>query len=153
LVGLLALAGALAVAGCGGSTGTVTGTVTYQSKPLKGGIVMFTPAGGGQSPVAFNINEDGTYTATGVPVGEATITVDTAYLKSQARGEMGGNAPKYEPPQGAPEGGAPAYKPPSDAGANARKYVWIPTKYADPAQSGLKYTVTGGSQKKDIPLD
>jgi hypothetical protein len=153
LVGFLALAGALAVAGCGGSTGTITGTVTYQGKPLKGGVVMFTPAGGGGAAVA-TIGEDGTYTAEKVPVGEATITVDTAFLKPAAgRGEMGGNAPKYEPPKEAPEGGAPAYKPPSDAGANARKYVPIPPKYADPAQSGLKYTVTGGSQKKDIPLD
>jgi hypothetical protein len=149
LILFLALAGASAVAGCGGSTGTVTGSVTYQGRPLKGGTVMFTPAGGGTSPVAVIINEDGSYTAEKVPVGEATITVDTAFLRPPPGGGMGGS-PKYEPPK---EAQGSNYKPPSDLGANARRYVPIPAKYANPAASGLTYKVTSGSQKHDIPLD
>jgi len=108
LVMLVVLAGALAVAGCGRSSGTVTGTVTYKGKALKGGSVVFIPPAGGQAAtVSAQIGEDGTFTAEKVPVGDVKVTVDTSYLKP-ARG---------------------------------------------PAQTPLKYSVKGGSQKYDIPLD
>ena len=143
LVMFLVLAGALAVAGCGRSAGTITGTVTYKGAPLKGGSVMFTPAAGGQAgPVSVAIGQDGTYAAEKVPVGDVTVTVDTSYLKPAPR-----TGPREDQ---APPGHENPNKPSASGGAN---YVPIPAKYADPAQTPLKYTVKGGSQKYDIPID
>ena len=144
LVMLVVLAGALAVAGCGRSSGTVTGTVTYKGKALKGGSVVFIPPAGGQAAtVSAQIGEDGTFTAEKVPVGDVKVTVDTSYLKPPPRT----NTPmQYQ----APAGHENPNKPSANTGAN---YVPIPEKYAEPAQTPLKYSVKGGSQKYDIPLD
>ena len=143
LVMLVVLAGALAVAGCGRSSGTVTGTVTYKGKALKGGSVVFIPPAGGEAAtVSAQIGEDGTFTAEKVPVGDVKVTVDTSYLKP---------APRTGPREyQAPPGHENPNKSSGNSGAN---YVPIPPKYADPAQTPLKCTVKSGSQKYDIPLD
>jgi hypothetical protein len=63
-----------------------------------------------------------------------------------------GGIPKYAPPPGmTPPGG---YNPGGgvDPKEMARRYVPIPKKYADPAQSGQTMSVTGGSQTHDIVL-
>jgi hypothetical protein len=141
----LLFAGALAVVGCGRSSGTVTGTVTYKGAPLKGGSVVFIPPTGGEAAtVSAQIGEDGTYTAEKVPVGDVKVTVDTSYLKP-ARTSA---APHMQ--YSAPPGHENPNKSSGNSGAN---YVPIPPKYADPAQTPLKCTVKSGSQKYDIPLD
>jgi hypothetical protein len=122
--------------------------VTYKGTKLRGGSVVFTRADGQVSPVSVQINEDGTYTAEKVPVGETNVSVDTAYLRPQGW-PGGGGPPKYEAPKDVESN----YKPGADAGDNARKYVRIPDKYADPSQSGLTLTVKGGPQTYDIPLE
>jgi hypothetical protein len=143
----LALATAIVVPGCAKQAATVSGSVTYKGQPLKGGVVAFIPEKGATVPA--QIGEDGTYTAEGVPVGEVTVTVDTSSLKPPA-GFRGGGPPRYEPPPNAPAG--TKYKPP-DLGSNAKNYVEIPDKYMDPQESGLKFTVKGGKNTYNIPLD
>jgi hypothetical protein len=75
---LAAVGASLGLAGCGSSSGIVTGKVTYNNRPLKGGNVTFVGANGSASA---RINEDGTYTIDKVPTGEAKIAVETSSLR------------------------------------------------------------------------
>jgi len=129
--------------GCSGGKGTVTGKVSYQGTVLKGGNVVFMSTEKKPS-VSCTINEDGTYTAEGVPTGPVKILVETASLKpaSYSQGKQ------YDPPPGAkvPEG----YK--TGAADNSKRYVEVPEKYNDPDKTDQLYTVTSGKQEKNIEL-
>ncbi len=167
--GLLA-ATSLLVSGCGPSKGTVTGKVTLDSIPLKGGRVDFSNKSGGAS-ATVEIAEDGTYTVKGLSAGDYTVTVVTDHLKTTGGGG-GGRMPGPPAPGGAKGGGAAGGMPkentppksempgnPADhgyvasmPGDSSKKYIKIPAKYSDETQSGLTYNFTGGSQVHDIPL-
>lgn len=69
LSSLLALA-----AGCGSRTGTVSGKVTYQKKPVTAGMVQFFPEGKG-GDFSASIKEDGSYTISKLPPGPTKIVV------------------------------------------------------------------------------
>lgn len=79
LARLSALAGSLVVlpllTGCGSGnppTAPVTGTVTFQGKPLPAGTVIFTPTAGGP-PATGEIQPDGTYTLTTFEDGDGAV--------------------------------------------------------------------------------
>jgi hypothetical protein len=127
LAGLLALA----VCGCGKKTGTISGVVTYQGKPLPGGYVNFNvlgPDGKVQVSKSVGIEDNGSYTIAGVPTGEAKITVQ---------------GPAGEITQAKTAGGMPFRDKPA---------VVIPDRYGLVDQTDLKYTVIVGPQTHDIPL-
>ena len=65
---IVALSGALVLAGCSGGTtltGKVTGKVTYDGKPVEGGSLTFAPIASGSAavgkPGSAEIKTDGTY--------------------------------------------------------------------------------------------
>jgi hypothetical protein len=152
---LLFLAGSalLVLAGCSKSTGTITGKVTLNGVPLKGGDISFLPADGVGSSGTTLINEDGTYTVTNCPVGAKKVVVKTSHLKGRPFGRGGGKP--YEPPKDAPKGegasGNHEYKPP-DLADNAKKYVAINMKYEDQTSTPLEFEVTGGKQEYNPDL-
>ena len=122
LVGLL-LCG---IAGCGGSEGvTVSGTVTYQGKPVPRGLINFLPAQG--EPRGGPIASDGSYTCQ-LPPGEYRVIV---------------SAPP-EVPEGWKEGDPPPSGPPA-----------VPFKYAAPQTSGRTATIAAEETEKklDFPLN
>jgi hypothetical protein len=138
---LLVLFG-MAISGCGGAkrrgpTGTVTGVVTYKGKPVPSGRVTF--YGPDNEPASATLDEDGSYQAEYVPVGQATITVETppppAVLEKVAK----------QSPHGKRFGVGNPIEVPKDV-------VSVPTKYNSAARSGLSYTVTEGKQNHDIEL-
>ncbi|HZT79431.1 MAG TPA: hypothetical protein VFA26_04395 [Gemmataceae bacterium] len=141
LLGLVALAALVGVAGCARPTGTVSGKVYYKDKPLKGGNVTLVSATGQTFTEA--IQEDGSYTVSKVPTGQAKVAVETESLKAVQFGG-GGNYPL-------PDEDPKSYKPP-DPKEMARRYVQIPEKYADPNNSGLTVNVSSGPQSHDIKL-
>src|SRR5262249_14671034 len=150
-VAALLLLGAI---GCRG-TGTVTGKIKLKDKgqetPLGGGIVVFMVADRGSATGL--IQEDGSYKVEKVPVGKATITVETKSVaptevpkgRSGMRGDM--QFPLDKMPESA--GNSPLY-----AGQGPKKgtYVKIPDRYNDPKASGLTYDVQSGPQEHDIEL-
>jgi hypothetical protein len=117
----------LTVIGCnrGPATKNVTGTVTYQSKPVTSGLINFLPEKG--RPLGSGIGSDGTYSVK-LPTGKYQVRIDA--------------------PAPLPEGfkeGMPLAKlaPPL-----------VPEKYANFNSSGLTATIEeqGSSQQLDFKL-
>jgi hypothetical protein len=140
-VWLLVLLG-MAISGCAdgkrrGPTGTVTGIVTYKGKPVPSGRLTF--YGSDNETANASTDEDGSYEADGVPVGQVTVTVTTppapAVLEKVAK----------QAPQGKRFGvGNPIEVP--------RNVVSVPAKYNDAARSGINIAITEGTQNHDIKL-
>jgi hypothetical protein len=128
----------LAIAGCGGgrTAVTITGTVSYQGKPLPAGRISFIGPGG--QVASALISEDGGFEASNVPLGQVKVGVST---------------PLPPPPEiikAAKEGKRRFGKGnPITVDSNT---VSIPAKYSDPATSGLTLTVTEGAQPFVIEL-
>lgn len=133
------------VVGCGGSSrpepAPVSGTVTYNGKPVAHATVMFTPKSGGASATG-KTDENGKFTLTtfepgdGAIVGEHVVTVTYT-------GPEGAEAENPESPEayGAPPEKAQEEKSP------------IPTRYANPKTSGLTFEVkAGGPNEFNIEL-
>ena len=125
LVAVMACA-TVALTGCGGGHGaSVSGSVTLDGAPLDTGTVAFHPLGGG--PTAYGgIHPNGTYrlkTGAGTGVPPGEYRVTVAAMT----------------------------EPPTD-GPSVPGRMITPPRYADPAQSGLKFAVTPGSNRIDLEL-
>jgi hypothetical protein len=117
------------LSGCS-RTASVSGTVTLNDAPLKGGgVITFQPVNGGVG-TSGTIADDGTYTIPNAPVGECSVTLGSGSVKQYF------NTPKDKPKIGIP-----------------RSLNNVPKKFADPGTSGLKFTVKSGQQTIDIRLD
>jgi hypothetical protein len=145
----LLVAGLLLLAmGCG-SKGSISGTVTYNGKPITSGTIVFAPDSGEPSvnaPIA-----DGKYTIDKVPPGPAKVGVSSVFSGSGALTPMqmalqksGGKPPEGDIPEGA--------RKLMEGASNAKQGVKIPDDYGDPSKSGLTYTVKGGKQTQDFDL-
>ena len=134
----------LTATGCG-SSGSVSGKITYKGEPLGGGKVVFNSTEGKPSASA-SIEPDGHYSIDKIAAGAVKITVETKSAQP-VKGPPGGMP---TPPPGAFPKDAPSmYNPASQPKG---KYVPIPENYADPEKSGLTYTVVAGAQPHDIEL-
>jgi hypothetical protein len=130
---------ALAAAGCGGGTATVSGTVTYRGKPVPGGSVVLYCAD--KQIVRGLIGPDGAYRIPNVPPGPAAVTV-----QAHARVPDGLRlAQKLPPVQDGPI-------PPDAAPGPADKVAAVPPRYSLPEESGLSVVVGRGPTTFDIPL-
>ena len=130
---------ALAAAGCGGGTATVAGTVTFRGQPVPGGSVVLYCAD--KQIVRGLIGPDGAYSIPNVPLGAATVTVQT-----HARVPDGLRLKQNLPP--AQDGPVP----PEAAPRPADKAMAIPPRYALPEESGLSVVVGREPMTFDIPL-
>jgi hypothetical protein len=140
----------LAAAGCGGK-GTVSGLVRFKGQPLPNGEINFLGQSGNQVVVKSQI-KDGAYKVDGIPTGPVKITVRTFRTSLVPR-----TAPLSPPKKAAdmPDLMKGMQVNPPEPGEQPEPpgtYVPIPERYADPEQSGLDYTVTRGSQTKDLDL-
>lgn len=149
------LACSLLVAGCGGpKTAKVSGTVMFGGKALPGGKITFYPANGGAAnPASADIQEDGTYTVTNVPVGEVKVTVSTDHLSGKLttrNAPPGGVDAQMKPPAGA---GANIPQKPDNAGVKLiGTYTKIPAKYGKPETTDLTYTISGDKSGHEVTL-
>lgn len=109
LFGLLVV-GLLLLSGCG-SSGRVTGEVTYEGKTIENGLISFLPADG-DGPSAGATIEKGRYTALKVPPGQKIVRIEAFAVqadkktsaeraKDAASGLRGGGSPIRLIPPGA----------------------------------------------------
>jgi hypothetical protein len=106
-------------AGCGSATATVSGTVTYNKKPVRSGTVML--LGDGVPPVYADLNDEGAFTFSAVPVGKVRMTVSSP---DPARPKMERGDTKAKS-KGTPD---PRWFP-------------LPARFSDPDNSGLQFDV------------
>jgi hypothetical protein len=123
---------ALAALGCGGR-GDVSGKVTYKGKPLVFGTVQFEASD--KSFKQGTINEDGTYSVEGVPVGEAKAAVNSPNPNS---GDFQPLIREGQPP--------PPPRP------EIRGWFPIPREYQDLSKPVLSYPIQRGQNVIDIEL-
>jgi len=127
----------LVCAGCGSPSGTMSGTVTYKSKPLTGGSVTFLTETGSATGT---IDASGTYKVEDVPLGQAKISVFS-----------GGGPPPMKMPGGGKDRGAGQKDLPPEAqqalkgGKQGTPGATIPAKYNDASTSDLKVEVKSGN--------
>jgi hypothetical protein len=148
--GLLAgvLLPSLVSMGCG-SSGTVSGKVTYLGQDLGGGTVLFSAPG--KKTERATIAPDGSYTIANLPTGTVKIAVETASARPPDQAAMRIGIPQIPPDANLPpEAEKSMYK--SSPENKGGKYVRIPDEYGDPDKSKLTLEVTGGNQHHDIEL-
>lgn len=130
------------VAGCGApTTGTVRGKVVYKGKPVVTGGVSFVV--NGSLPVYAPLKSDGSYEATGVPVGEAIVLVINPPPSPEAVGEDDLAKAENQAKQ-------------TEAARRAAREAtgWFPTppKYGDVQTTPLRNTVQPGENTYDVEL-
>jgi len=145
--------------GCdkGSKTGAVEvkGKVTFKGSPVTGGKLTLTSKSKESFPIDLGV--DGTFHYRDIPallIGEVTVTVDTKNVKNTGDAFKTGGA-------GTGVGlGKLAKQDDSSASDLIKKtegkravYVAIPEKYADPAKSGLVWTIKAGMNEKDFNLE
>ncbi len=134
---LLVAASCLSALACGPerlpTTGaTLEGTINYGNQKVPYALVVV--AGQSSSAQGF-VRDDGKFKIDNVPLGDVSIGVNTAAGKGELTGRI------MAMTQGG-KGAKPALP----------KAVDVPQKYFDPAQSGIKTTVSKGSNTFDIVL-
>jgi hypothetical protein len=129
---------AATAAGCGEPRGDISGKVLFDGKPLTVGSnkVSFHAADG--RVIHCTVEPDGSYRLKGVPVGDGKFTVESL------------PPPPMLPAAPGKDGKMELIGEKGDPSAG--KAANLPTRYKDPKQSGLTYTVGKGSQTFDLEL-
>jgi hypothetical protein len=147
------LFGALWALGCGGQTVSVSGTVSFNGAPMKGGMVTFLSAD--KRAFQGTIDSEGHYKIDNVPVGEVKVAVNPMDAPRMNMGAGPGRGMNVGPPPGTanmPEEGKKAYPKPGEA-AGGGPPEGFPDKFKDPEKSGIVYSVTNqANQTHDIKL-
>jgi len=158
----------LLTTGCS-SEGSISGTISFEGKPLTGGKVLFWTSTGSQTA---DIQQDGTYTIPKIATGSAKIAVDTSSARGPASsgtnpmmgsgmmpnkglppgGLKDGQPKNMQPSKGADLPAAMADTPLYNTPAKRAPAQKIPDNYADPEKSGLTYTIVSGPQTHNIDL-
>jgi hypothetical protein len=135
---ILAVGPALLLAplcGCGPTTASVRGRVTYQDKPVALGTLTFVREDGWTSkPIA--LDDDGRFAAKSVPVGKVTAVLSTP-------------PPLFFAPEVTE---ASKRTDPMARDEYAKKHISIPAHYANPKTSGLIYDLQPGENVLEIAL-
>ena len=135
LLGSILLA---AVCGCGKSTATVTGKVTYQGRVVSYGSVIFLSAN--KTARSGVISPDGSYTVDGVALGPVSIAV-ISHDPSKGRSVLR----DHKPAQPGSQGTAPQE-------AALKRWFPLPRTFENPLTSGLGCTLASGRVSHDIDL-
>jgi len=129
--------------GCGSDetlpeTAAVTGTITYNGSPIRGGTITFHPQGTG-NPAYGLVTPDGTYSLTtyhtddGAVLGEHVVTVEVMPGQWAAEAD-------------AENAGLPGTE-------NSSSGPRIPPAYSSAETTPLRYTVKSGTNTADFVLE
>jgi hypothetical protein len=134
----------LVVAGCGPAKTDVSGTVRYQGKPLTFGNVLVVDADG--MPHTSLISDEGSYAASGVPVGPVRFAVlvsdmDVNKLPKRKASERRGKFGFNKRGTSRRDNNAPPPKP------------LLPPRYAAVGTSGLSTNLQPGSNTFNLDLE
>lgn len=126
----------------------VSGTVTFNNQPLRGGTIIFHDKESRAYSAA--INEEGGYVLSDLPIGEMAVTVETESLNPKNESPTyGGARAKGQVADYNPPGAPPKPDPKSE---KQRLYVKIPARYGDPKSSQLSTTLKKGKNTAKFDL-
>jgi hypothetical protein len=135
----------LLLTGCGESTGTVSGRVTFNGKELDGGFVSFASEKNTTvPPIRVKINSDGSYKAPGIAYGVNKIGVEPPQKSAASLMKDKGKMPEDKDMAKAKE----VYGVTGGGGT----YVDIPSAFRNPETSNLVVTVDSSTKKHDIDV-
>lgn len=126
------------ISGCGRPTASVTGSVSFQGKPVGSGVVVFVDSSG-RATTPANVRPDGSFEIKTASVGAAKVAYDN--LKPPP-------LPKVKPDSAVAND--PEYKLMAEAADN---YVATPSKYKDPSTSGIAFELKPGPNECRITLE
>ncbi len=133
---------ALLLAGCGPkrkASGTVTGTITYQGKPVNGAALLLYGPSSQSADFTIPVDQEGKFSSTDVPPGDYKVVVQPS------AGSSGPSTKGMTPAQMAEmKDKLDAMKTPAT--------IKIPAKYLDPKSSDLQMKVTGGKEEVNLEL-
>ncbi|HEY2250436.1 MAG TPA: carboxypeptidase-like regulatory domain-containing protein [Planctomycetaceae bacterium] len=149
----LVIVGSLVVAGCGGRVAAknvavfkVTGTVTYQGKPLPQAIVTFSPKE--RQPVAFGTtNDKGEFTLTTYNTDDGAAAGSYGVVVSKA-GSSGATTAGESTDAGHSADGSAVPEAGHDASSSPTSASLIPADYSDATKTPLKATVDPSAENK-----
>jgi hypothetical protein len=144
-----------AFVGCGGDDlpkrYPVYGTVKYKGKPVESGTITFTPADLQTGRSAGGTIKDGDYSLASLTTDDGAMAGRYKVTVVAQKTITDGLNPKlkmmYE--KASASGGVPM---PPEVKKNIKVEYLVPTKYADPATSGLQADVLESSNKADFDL-
>ncbi len=140
LTGCLALL-TLGAIGCGGEKGDLSGTVSYNGKPVVLGSVLL--IGADAKPRTAWIEADGTYHFDDVPAGEAKLAVfspDPAKQDKSRKKQAELKKKRLEKDKSLP----PEPDSPALPAVDRTKWFAVPALYSDIDHSGLHVTIIPG---------
>jgi len=143
----------LTVLGCAGRRSEVSGTVTYQGKPLEIGTVTFLD--NNKLVLGSGAISDGKYSIAKLPSGPVKIVVTTPPqipANVRARSAPAGKTLPKGKQMAEEKHLSPEELNALPRGGRLPPHVIIPEKYANPDESGLSYTVRPGNQEHNIEL-
>jgi hypothetical protein len=138
---------ALLLVGCGpkrAKTGVVTGTVTYNSKPVNDAALMLylASAGPDAAPITIPVTHEGEFRISDVPAGEYKIVVQGSAGATQVPPALFAKMPKEKQAE---------MKAKLDS-MNTPATIPFPNKYKELRTTNLKCTINESDQKMDLPL-
>jgi len=118
------------LAGCNGgfAVGEVSGTVSFDGKPVEIGSISFISADGSK-PSAGGAITDGKYAVSNVPAGPTKVRISGVRVTGQKK--------MYDAP---------------DSPVVTTSAEMLPPKYSDDKRTELRYDVQSGAQTKDFDL-
>lgn len=141
--------------GCSGpDTAEVSGKVTLKSQPPKiDGLTMSFMAADGR-PVTVLVAEDGSYTATSVPVGEVKIGFRVARLlpPRDDKPKEGESPEAFEKRMKDPKEHFKRIQAEQRAAKASKAATLIPNRYIDPLKSGVTTTLNPGPNTFDFDI-
>lgn len=135
------------VTGCGPRFGEVSGEVTYQGKPVPGGLLTFRPQDESMNSVAYVLERDGKFKVT-LPVGEVRVCIDNREFEPRPA-TMPALAPGLNLP---PEVSKAMQESSKESSRVSDRWVKLPPRYYELETSDLKFEVKGGEQTQTIDL-
>lgn len=153
LLCLLLFSSFLLAAGCS-SDGSISGKVYYKGKVVTRGTVGIYPEGKGGN-YASGIESDGSYSISKVPPGPAKISVVIGMKgpPPDMFNKMGRSKEAAKRGMKKQQAFAKAEGTDTENAPEDKEAISIPAKYANPDESGLTVTITGGSQTHDIKIE
>jgi hypothetical protein len=131
--------------GCGPRVGTISGEVTFQGKPVPGGLLTFRHEDDSVNSVSYELQPDGKYHID-IEVGKVMVCIDNREFEPRAA-----TMPAMPPGMNLPADVVKSMQASTkEASKVSDRWVKLPEKYYQIETSDVQIDVRGGKQTANI---